>query len=127
MTHNFAPSSAEVVKQCPLCRRDFTLEEVLESAEVKPIGMAFEPGSFEHNVYYFNHHCPGCGSTFVIPVERFIALIEEYISPEVLDGTAGCDQHCRRLDDLEACNEPCYYAPFRRFLLNRLLQRRPSA
>lgn len=124
MTRTLSPLGSQVVKQCPKCHRGFTLQEVLDSAEIQPIGMAFEPGAFENNLYYFNHGCPGCGSTFVLPVEQFVPYILEEIPPSVLDGSSACERHCRKLRDLEACGQPCFYAPFHRFLLERLVKQR---
>lgn len=113
----------DIIKRCPMCRNVFTLRDVVEHADIRPIGMTFEEGDFANNAYYFNHTCPGCGSTFAIPVEQFLKLIDEEIPAEVLAGTASCEHHCRKVTDLSACSQPCHYAPFRRFLINRLLPR----
>ncbi len=114
------------MKVCTLCRAPLTLNALLTSADIRPIGMAFEPGDFANNCYYFNHECPGCGTTLLVPVERFLHLIPEDIPEAVLDGTEHCERHCRRVKDLKACHQPCHYAPFRRFLLDRLIQRRSN-
>lgn len=114
----------EVVKQCPMCAHPFTLGDVMAHPEVKPIGMAFLG---EVNQYFFNHVCAGCGSTFTIPVEAFLALIQEPVPAQALVGTSRCEHHCRRVTDLQRCAQPCRYAPFRRFLLERLLPRPAAA
>lgn len=109
-----------VVNQCPMCARPLTLGDVLSHPEVKPIGMAFLGGE---NLYYFNHVCAGCGSTFTVPVELFLPLLPERVPPESLESTSSCERHCRRVKDLERCSQPCRYAPFRRFLIDRLVPR----
>lgn len=113
-------SSDPVVKRCPMCARPFTLGDVLSHPDVRPIGMAFLGGE---NLYYFNHVCPGCGSTFTLPIELFLPLVAEPVPKESLEATSACERHCRRVTDLARCAQPCRYAPFRRFLIERLVPR----
>lgn len=104
-------------KTCPGCGTAFTLRQVLESPDIEPIGMQLEDSDHAWNFYYFNHRCPTCGSTFLIPVLDFLPLISEPVPDLALNGTESCERHCTRIDDLAECSAPCRYAPFRRFLL----------
>ncbi len=112
------PAGRAVHKTCPGCGTPFTLQQILECAEVEPIGMQLEDDDPAWNYYYFNHRCPSCGSTFLIPVTDFAPWIPEPVPGPVLAGTESCERHCTRIDDLSACTAPCRYAPFRRFLLH---------
>ncbi len=118
-------SDATTHKRCPGCGTAFTMDQILESAEIEPIGMQLEDNDHAWNFYYFNHRCPSCGSTFVIPVLDFLPWITEPVPQATLTGTESCERHCMRLDDLGDCQARCRYAPFRRLLL-RMRSRKAS-
>ena len=109
-------------KQCPGCGTKFTLKEIVEGGSVRPIGMKFDDPDLRWNMYYFVHDEAYCGTTFAIPVTRFLPFINEPIPGEVLAGSAECGQHCLRADDTTECHATCLYAPFRRFLLKLMDQ-----
>ena len=106
------------IKTCPGCGARFTLPQILEHQEIEPVGMQFIDPELKENMYYFNHICANCGSTFLISVIEFLPFIKETIPEAVMTGTDVCGGHCTRLKDLEECQAPCMYAPFRRFLLS---------
>ena len=112
-------------KTCPGCGRVFTLQHLIDSPDIEPVGMQFVDPELAENMYFFNHICPGCGSTFVVSVIEFMPLIKEPIPDADLNGAEVCKEHCTRLDDLAICQSGCRYAPFRRFLLS-LRNRRPG-
>ena len=122
MTPSAAPRTAPIdsqiiVKTCPSCGPPFTLRDLISLPEIAPLGMQFETGDPDSNVFYFNHNRPGCGSTFVVPVMEFLPLITEPIPDSILTGSEKCGHHCLSIDDLSICQAPCKYAPFRRFLV----------
>jgi hypothetical protein len=114
-----------VARTCPCCGAVFTLTDLLESPEIEPLGMQFMDDALSVNELYFTHHAPRCGTTFVVPVLAFAALITEPIPTVNLCGTEVCSRKCATLIDVSACDVPCRYAPFRR-LLNRMLHLRSS-
>ena len=114
-----------LTKKCPGCGTLFTLQQILSSPDVDPIGMQFDDADHENNMYYFNDVCPACGSTFVMPVLAFLPFIAEPVPDLALTGTEVCEKHCLRIEDLSACHAPCRYAPFRRFLL-QMRRERPA-
>lgn len=105
------------IKTCPGCGANFALSQIIEGQDVEPVGMQFVDPELKWNMYYFNHVCTNCGSTFLISVMEFLPFIKEPIPESVMTGTEDCGGHCARLKDLEECQAPCMYAPFRRFLL----------
>ncbi len=111
-------------KTCSGCGREFSLDDILNSGEIEPAGMQFIDEDFKWNVYYFNHMCDNCGSTFLIPVRDFLSVIPETIPETVLTGEDRCEQHCLRMSDLQECQQECYYAPFRRFLLSLIVNKK---
>ena len=121
------------VKACPTCGVEFALDQIANHPDVQPIGMQFEDTNHEFNFYYFNHACPGCGTTFLIPVLAFLPLIVEPVPDLVRTGLEDCGRHCLDVRDLANCGAPCRYAPFRRHLLEMRAQsdaarrRKPAA
>jgi len=82
------------------------------------------PGKRDSAIYCFTHLRRSCMTTFVLPVETFRAEIGEPFPLASLSGGGSCPGHCSRIEDLEACDAECCNAPYRRFLLQRLLPRR---
>lgn len=76
--------------------------------------------------YYFQHAVSGCGSSFLINIKEFEPFIEEELPQVSLRGSGYCGGHCVDLHELSICNNECFYAPFRRFIL-RLLETKKAA
>jgi hypothetical protein len=110
------PSTREVVKVCPMCGRRFSLDDLLRDRAVAPIGISFIEGELELSAYYFTHMRPGCGTTFLVPLDTFSRLIWEQKPSDLCFGKNGCEGHCTKLGDLETCGQRCQRAPYRRFL-----------
>ena len=104
--------------QCPCCRAWFSSRDILENPEVEPIGMTFDGGDPQFNLFYFNHVVADCGSTFAVAARRFASFLPEPAPPDVLAGTPECEGHCTSLADLAECHSRCHWAPYRRFLLS---------
>jgi hypothetical protein len=111
---------APIVTSCPTCGVAFTLDQLMESADVEPVGMQFVDPDHQYNMFFFNHACAGCGTTFTVPVEEFLSCITEPVPDLARTGMEDCGRHCLRVTDLAACAAPCRYAPFRRLLLRML-------
>jgi len=86
--------------------------------------MQFTDSELKYNVFYFNHTCADCGTTILVPVTQFLSLIKKTIPERDLSGTDSCAGHCLHISDLAVCNQECYYAPFRRFLLGLIARRK---
>jgi len=113
-------------KMCPFCSTAFSLSDLVLDVDVEPIGMMLQDDAADC-MYFFNHECPGCGTTFAVPIDVFAAMIDEPIPPHTLGNTAACNGHCSRLKDLAICDNECANAPYRRFLVNVLHRDRPVA
>ncbi len=110
------------LKQCPKCAVWFTAKDFRENPEIKPLGMTFEEGDINHNLFYFNHACEDCGTTFTLKVNMLAELIESPKSQEILAGSDKCESHCLDINDTNECGQECKYAPFRK-LLNQMMNR----
>lgn len=121
-----ADDHQKCVKDCPLCRERFSRSDLIRSPAIAPIGMLHSPpfrGEPAKTLYFFNHVPDTCGTTFTTHVQLFAELIGPVTAP-LLHGTDDCEDHCSRLEDLGACNQQCANAPYRRFLIERLVPRR---
>jgi predicted RNA-binding Zn-ribbon protein involved in translation (DUF1610 family) len=116
-----AQGSEAVVKRCPLCGRQFTARDLLADVEVNAVGMMGEEGGFDRPVFFFNHDCPSCGTSFTVPTEEFAQFIHEKVPAARLEGTRACEGHCSHLGDVGECGAQCASAPYRRFLVRVLL------
>jgi hypothetical protein len=78
----------------------------------------------ETTIYCFTHTRWSCRTTFGLPVETFHDEIREAIPENCLSGTDDCAGHCSKIEDLELCENECTLAPYRRFLVRRLVPRK---
>jgi hypothetical protein len=112
-------------KRCPKCGAVFSRLDLIEAPTIVPLGIQHiegEPPS--RAIYFFTHALGSCYTTFALPVETFREHLGEAVPETFLQGTAACRMHCSKIEELSACDAPCTLAPFRRFLLQRLVPRR---
>lgn len=107
-------------KRCSCGRTWASRESFIRDTDVKPIGITFAEKQLD--VFYFFNHI-NCMSTLAVKVEEFMDLIEEPIPSIDSSGAGECPKCCSSLEDVEACNHKCPNAPFRRFLVERLMKR----
>lgn len=110
----------QVVHTCPYCKEEFDLKALIHDPSVDLIGMSFVEDDPEWVYYFFQHEKPNCGSSFVVKVDEFHSEINEPIPTEKLTGRDCCEQHCVSIEDLNACQQECHFAPYRRFLQKML-------
>ncbi|MGZ6141914.1 MAG: hypothetical protein ACXWLM_01190 [Myxococcales bacterium] len=118
------PVPAECAKRCS-CGAAFTHADLIRSPSLTPVGMLHLDGEDPSTAMYcFTHTRWSCRTTFGLPVRTFRDDLHEEIPPRCLSGTAACGGHCAHIDDLEICENECALAPYRRFLLERLVPRK---
>lgn len=115
----------EIVKKCNCCQTCLTARQLVDDLAVRPIGTAFlsAEGSGIH-YYFFQHETPNCGTSFVVDVEHFKQFISEPIPEKVLTLGPSCEGHCVNIHDLSSCGQECHFAPFRRFLLKMIAEKK---
>lgn len=116
-----------VIRTCPCCKASITLEDLLTSPDIVPIGMLLQDDQASWNSYYFNHTAEDCGSTFTINVETFASLLNEPIPASIRTGSCDCEGRCTSLKDLAHCGAECHWAPYRRFLQVLVSRKMPVA
>lgn len=114
----------DFAKRCS-CGQCFTRDDLIRLRSLTPIGMLHLNGeSASSTIYCFTHTRWSCRTTFALPVETFREEIRENIPDACLAGTASCGGHCSKIEDLELCENECALAPYRRFLVQRLVRRK---
>lgn len=103
-------------KQCPYCKATLTLDQLVNDPQSRLIGMSFVEDSIEWVFYFYQHDVGNCGTSFVVRAEEFAPYIEEAIPSAKLALRECCEQHCVNIEDLSHCQQPCHFAPFRRFM-----------
>lgn len=109
-------------KTCSCGTKWASPQSLIRDSEIDPIGMTITDLKDVSRAYYFFNHLK-CQSTLAINVEDFSNLVEETIPPQVKAGEEGCTGHCIRIEDLDACDNECHNAPFRRLLIERILKK----
>lgn len=115
----------EVVKKCNCCQMSMTAKQIVDDPAVWPVGTAFieDSGQGTH-YYYFQHETPDCGTSFMVDVECFRQFVTEPIPEKVLIQGPNCEGHCINAEDLSECRQECHFAPFRRFLLKMIAEKK---
>ena len=103
---------------CGSCRREWPAWEafVLDPA-VRVLGLQSLAASPDANLLVFEH---ACGSSISILARRLRHLLPPAQPGDptaMLVGTEQCRGRCRRLGDLEACDQPCVNARDRKLIL----------
>lgn len=114
----------EAGRPCPLCKAEFTLDELCTSAEVKPIGLLLDPEDPAYSLFFFNHLPTSCLTSFTLPIAAFAPLIREPIPSACLAFSPACEKRCDNVQDHQPCAQECRNAPYRRFLTEVLVARR---
>lgn len=113
---------------CGSCRRTWTsLDAFVCDPAVRLLGLQALVTKPEFNLLVFEHRC---GSSISILARRLRHLLPEpevEPPPELMFGTEPCPGHCRRLSDLEACDNPCANARDRRLTLLIVKMKREPA
>jgi hypothetical protein len=116
----------EKIKQCPKCKKWFSLMDLYKDPQVDLLGMNFEKGNIHLNLFYFNHNDGICGTTFTMQVEAFKKLTKNINTQGILAGSEVCELHCLDITDREECHQDCTYASYR-WLLNEMINSRKNA
>ena len=114
----------ENYKKCKTCDTWFSLEEIINDPDIKPIGMAYLEGEKPEAFYFFHHDVKHCGSSFLIKVDEFKSFITVDIPMINLMHSDQCDGYCVEIEEIRSCDKQCRYAPYRQFLLKMLYLKR---
>ena len=105
------------IKDCPKCKKEISLKDILEDPEFVPIGISIDDEDYSLNFYYFNHKSENCNTTFAILVEAFNSVIKEIIPTKILTNTSVCNGYCTDVENKNNCPNACQWAPYLRFLV----------
>ncbi|MBZ5498844.1 MAG: hypothetical protein LAP85_20805 [Acidobacteriia bacterium] len=128
MTMNVEASdqnSNQAFQQCGSCGQlwnqwpDFILDR-----GVRLLGFQAIAGLPDANLLVFEHRCGGSVSVLAKRLRHMLPDSEQSANMPSLFGTEMCNQHCRSLENLEACDRPCVNARDRRLILVLLEMKR---
>lgn len=109
MTTPEPSEAAEPFRACGMCGRKWmTREELVVDPELRLLGLQAVLGLPDANLVVFEHSC-GTSVSVLARRLRDLVAVEPGSAPELpllYDGP-DCGGHCRRLDDLAACDQPC--------------------
>jgi hypothetical protein len=117
----------QLIKECTYCKSKLTLTELAKEPCLVPIGMSFDGNEFDMAYYYFQHEIPECGTSILVAVNAFEPFISEDVPETKLTLSDECEEHCVNIKDLSECKQECFFAPFRRFLLQMLETKKRNA
>jgi hypothetical protein len=119
MTIPQASEGAEPFRACGMCGRQWmTREELIADPELRLLGLQAIVDLPESNLVVFEH---SCGTSVSVLATRLRDLLTD--EPEgqeplpLLFESPACGGHCGKLDDLEACEQPCSNARDRRLVI----------
>jgi hypothetical protein len=75
------------------------------------------PGLPDANVLVFEHRCGTSVSVLTSRLRHLLPAEDETEPPPLLFGTERCSGHCRFLEDLSRCDQPCSNARDRRLAI----------
>ncbi|MCP4581038.1 MAG: hypothetical protein GY839_05430 [candidate division Zixibacteria bacterium] len=110
----------EIIQKCSSCGQPISAFDLIYNPKFEIIGMTTSKKDVAKSFYYFNHDIPECRTTILVKVHDLAAYIDEPLTPIKLTDSTKCDNHCSKIDDLQECSNNCFYAAFRRFLLQMM-------
>lgn len=109
-----------MLKRCNCCRIQWKdASTFIRDPYIRYVGMQIYPDRPKFPcVYFFNH--VSCGTTLILNIHKFGALIREPIPELVMAGEKECPRHCADVKDFLECENECHNAPFRRLAIKVL-------
>ncbi len=84
---------------------------------VRLLGLQSAPGIADANALVFEHRCGSTVSVLAYRMRHLLGFEEDDPGLPELYGTETCRGHCRSVQDLAACDQPCSNARDRRLTL----------
>ena len=111
-------ASGESFKTCGMCGKVWPAwQDFVVDPRLRLLGLQAIPRSPDANALVFEHEC---GTTVSILATKLRHLLSDLHVGEGLPplyGTALCNKHCSRLEDLSACDNECRNSGDRRLTL----------
>jgi hypothetical protein len=96
------------------------LQDFILDPGVRLLGLQAVASLPESNLLVFEHNCGSSVSILARRLRQYVQVPGPADSPPNLFGSEQCGQHCRKLEDLEACDRECVNATDRKMLLRLL-------
>ncbi len=115
---SLTPPATQPFRKCGSCGkewrdwRDFILDTGL-----RLLGLQAYPDLPDANLIVFEHRCGTSVSVLATRLRPLFQNPDEGPALPLLFGTENCSGHCRRIEDLQACDRECINSRDRRLLL----------
>jgi hypothetical protein len=106
----------ETIENCSCCGQDLTAADFIADPALELVGLACIDKDPKQSYYFFIHNDPGCGTSLLIDVHKFIPFIKGDISSDTKMNCECSESFCIHLKELKDCERECYLSPFRAFL-----------
>jgi len=117
---------AGCIKQCPGCGNWLSINDILNSPDVLPIGMHIESANHKLHGMVFQHDSPRCQSSFQIDLESLAPLVSTSDRSERCSIPTECDRRCLTAYRDDPCPLNCSFTPYHELML-KILQSRKAA
>ncbi len=117
-------SNQRAFRSCGSCRKEWRdWREFVVDPGLRVLGLQAYPDLPDANLLVFEHRCGTSVSVLATRLRRYFQDLDGASELPLLYGGDECNGHCRRIEDLEACNRDCINARDRRLLLQLLKMR----
>lgn len=97
-----------VVKRCGSCRATWPdWQSFVLDPGLRLLGLQAVPDLPDSNVLVFEHRCGSSVSVFASRLRHLLSTGSPERELPRLFGTEACEGHCRLIDDLASCSQPC--------------------
>jgi hypothetical protein len=102
-------------KECGSCRHTWAdWQSFIADPAVRLLGLQAIPGLPDSNLLVFEHRCGSSVSVLALKLRHLLPPADQAVARPVLFGTDTCSGHCRVIENLATCNQPCANARDRR-------------
>jgi hypothetical protein len=102
-------------KECGSCRHTWAdSRSFIADPAVRLLGLQAIPGLPDSNLLVFEHRCGSSVSVLALKLRHLLPPDDQAAEQPVLFGTEACRGHCRVIENLASCTQPCANARDRR-------------
>ena len=105
-------------KECGSCRHAWAdWQSFVRDPALRLLGLQAIPGLPDANLIVFEHRCGSSVSVLALKLRHLLSEEDQAANRPVLFGTDTCSGHCRVIENLATCDQPCANARDRRLAL----------
>ncbi len=111
-------TTSDAFKVCGSCGQEWPdWRSLMDDTRLRLLGLQIVPGLPDANVLVFEHTCGTSVSVLTSRLRHVLPPDDASEEPSLLFGTERCSGHCRFLENLSRCDQPCANARDRRLAI----------